>query len=390
MIKTTNKTLMTLMTFLFFMWGFITCLNDILVPHLKILFSLNYTQALLIQFCFFMTYAVMSIPMSKLVGKLGYKIGILSGLVIASVGCLLFLPAASYKVYPLFLLGLFVLATGIVILQVAANPCVTLLGEPFKASSRLTFAQGINSLGYTVAPILAGSIILIYSVQIPYLSLAIVLLLLALIIAMFAFPDFDNESSSNLNASRMVKASIWQHPQLIFGAVAIFLYVGAEVSTGSLLVNYLGLPNIAAMPASVAAKYLSVYWGGAMIGRFIGSGILTRIAPQRVVTFNAAMACLLLIVSLIANGYISMWSILVLGIFNSVMFPTIFALAIAGLGKFRQQATGILCTAIVGGAIIPELQGLLADHIGLKNSFFLLIFCYLIIAGYGLIGYKKR
>lgn len=387
MIKASERTLMVLMTFIFFMWGFITCLNDILVPHLKSLFSLNYTEALLVQFCFFITYAIMSLPAAKMLAKIGYKRGVIVGLITASAGCLLFLPAAGYKVYPVFLFGLFVLATGIVVLQVAANPCVTLLGDPKGASARLTFAQALNSLGTTLAPLLLGSIIILYSVQIPYLFLAATLIALSIVIGIFRFPHFADEEPMEKIHSR--RTSAWQFPSLVFGAIAIFVYVGAEVSASSLLVSYLGLPVIAGIPAAIAAKYLAIYWGGAMVGRFFGAWILTKIKPNIVITFNALMACLLIGISLMYSGKIAMWSILSLGLFNSIMFPTIFTLAITGLGKFRHQASGILCAAIVGGAIVPEMQGILADMIGLKNSFFLLVFCYLIIFNYGLIGYKK-
>jgi FHS family L-fucose permease-like MFS transporter len=382
MFKTTDRTLMVLMTILFFMWGFITCLNDILVPHLKALFNLNYAEALLIQFCFFMTYAIMSIPMSLLVSRLDYKRSIVCGLIICSLGCLLFIPAATERLYALFLFGLFVLASGIVILQVAANPCVVSLGEARTASSRLTLAQGINSLGYTIAPILVGTIIIAYSVEMPYLFLVLVLWVLTLTIGLFQFPSFTH-SQTLINEDVKQTGNIWQYPIVLLGAIAIFLYVGAEVATGSLVVNYLGLSTIAAMPAHVAAKYLSVYWGGAMVGRFLGSAVLTRILPNRAIIFNALMASLLIIISLLASGKISMWAILSLGIFNSIMFPTIFALTIESLGKFKQQGAGILCTAIVGGALVPEIQGIIADHIGLKLSFFILIFCYLYIAYFG-------
>lgn len=387
MIKPTNKTLLMLMTFLFFAWGFITCLNDILVPHLKALFHLNYAEALLVQFCFFTAYAVMSIPVSKIVTRLGYKRSILLGLLTLSAGCWLFLSAASYKFFPLFLLALFVLASGIVVLQIAANPCVTLLGNSATASSRLTFTQALNSLGYTLAPLLVGSLIISYSVQIPYIFIAVILLVLSGTVAFFAFPNFDRD----LNTAGVTQSfNLWQSPQLIFGALAIFMYVGAEVATGSLTISYLGLSAVAALPAIIAAKFLSIYWGGAMVGRFIGSWVLTFVRPNQAIAFNAIMAIILLMLSLLATGHMAMGAILMLGLFNSIMFPTIFALTIADMGKLRTQAAGIICTAVVGGAIIPELQGILADHVGLKNSFALLIICYGFIFCYAISSHRRN
>ncbi len=388
MIQTNNRSLMILMTFLFFMWGFITCLNDILVPHLKDLFQLDYTKALLIQFCFFLTYAIMSLPMSKVVSLLGYKRSMVIGLLITAVGCLLFLPAAGLHYYGLFLFGLFVLASGIVTLQVAANPCVTLLGTLEKAASRLTFAQALNSLGTTLAPLLLGAVIIVYSVQIPYVGLAILLVLLAIIIGIFKFPNFDTHLAATAKSEAASGKSVWRQPQVMLGGLAIFMYVGAEVSTGSLLVNYMELPDIAGIAAVTAAKYLAFFWGGAMVGRFIGAWILTRLRANSVITFNAAIAILLLIICLVSHGAVAMWAVLAIGLFNSILFPTIFSLAIEGLGPLRPQAAGVLCTAIVGGAVVPQIQGILADCIGLHHSFALLIICYAFIVYYGARGYR--
>jgi FHS family L-fucose permease-like MFS transporter len=397
------------------MWGFITCLNDILIPHLKSLFHLNYAQAMLVQFCFFMAYLIMSLPMSWVLKKLHYKASMAIGMIIAGIGCLIFIPAAYIGSYAFFLLGLFILASGIVLLQVAANPYVTFLGPPLGASSRLTFAQAVNSLAYTIAPFFGAVLILatpiltnqqqsllnpaalsqyktaiIHTIQTPYLLLAILFFVVAMVISFYKLPKLEGQlghiDNSNLQKPNR---SIWQYPYLFFGAVAIFLYVGAEVSTGSFIVNYLGLPQIAAMPAQQAAHYVSVYWGGAMIGRFIGAWILKKSIPSLVVVFNAAVATLLLIISVIASGYISMWAILSMGLFNSILFPTIFALAIKDLGDLTSVGSGILCAAIVGGAVVPEVQGILADHIGPQNSFLLLIISYLVILCFGWFSYRR-
>lgn len=401
------------MTLIFFMWGFMTCLNDILIPHLKALFHLNYARAMLVQFCFFMAYLIMSLPMAWVLKRLAYKASMAVGMIIAGVGCLLFIPAAHVNSYAFFLLGLFVLASGIVLLQVAANPYVTFLGPIAGASSRLTFAQAVNSLAYTIAPFFGAVLILatpilsnqqqealnptalaqykialIHTIQTPYLLLAILFFIIAVIVSVFKLPKF-NEPIITPEKNLSPK-SIWQHPYLFFGALAIFLYVGAEVSTGSFIVNYLGLPQIAAMPAQQAAHYVSVYWGGAMIGRFIGAWILRKSIPALVVIFNAVIAIILLIISIVASGHVSMWSILLLGLFNSVLFPTIFALSIKNLGELTSIGSGILCAAIVGGAIVPEVQGILADHIGPQNSFLLLILCYLVILSFGWISYRRQ
>lgn len=406
---------MAVMTLLFFMWGFMTALNDILVPYLKSLYHLDYARAMLVQFCFFAAYAIMSIPMSAVVKKFWYKKGIVVALIISGIGCLLFIPSAHLGIYSFFLVSLFVLATGIVLLQVAANPFVTLLGKPENASSRLSFAQGVNSLAYIIAPLFGAFMILsvkilstqqiqqltseaylkykqaiISAIQIPYLELGITFFVIAFLFLLIKFPKVTETTESNSSNHSTAKSTIWQYPHLIFGAFAIFLYVGAEVTTGSFIVNYLGLPQIANMSAEQAAKYVSIYWGGAMIGRFIGSWILTQIKPSYVVVFNAFSAIVLLVISILASGHLSMWCILALGLCNSILFPTIFSLSLSNLGKFTSYGSGILCTAIVGGAIVPVLQGILADQIGAQNSFVLLIFCYLAIVIYGWWIHKKH
>lgn len=390
---------LTSLTSLFFMWGFITCLNDILIPHLKAVFDLNYTQSMLIQFCFFGAYFLVSIPAGKLVKRLGYQKGIVTGLIIAAFGCLLFYPAASTHSYPVFLGALFVLASGITVLQVSANPYVTLLGPASTASSRLTMTQAFNSLGTTVAPYLGALFILseateqvaasqsAESVQMPYLALMAMLLILAGIFSYLKLPHIE---SAEVEQSETIQGSAWQHTHLVLGAGAIFVYVGAEVAIGSFLVNFLGESHIAGLAEPEAAKYLMYYWGGAMVGRFIGAAVMQKVEAGKVLAFNGIAACVLLIAVLLGSGAIAMWALLLVGLCNSIMFPTIFSLALNGLGKHTSQGSGILCLAIVGGAIVPVIQGMLADAIGIQLAFFLPIICYLYIAFYGLVGSKPQ
>jgi FHS family L-fucose permease-like MFS transporter len=404
------------LTSLFFMWGFITSLNDILIPHLRAVFTLSYVQAMLIQFCFCGAYLVMSFPAGFLVGKLGYKTGIVLGLSTAGTGSLLFYPAAGNASYPFFLSALFVLASGITLLQVAANPYVAVLGKPELASSRLNLTQAFNSLGTTIAPYFGSVAILSVAVktsgqlqkmnptelaaygvsqasavQIPYIGLAIAFYLLAVVITIVRLPKIDEAEqlvdSHHEGSTYHSRKSVWEYRHLVLGALGIFLYVGAEVGIGSFLVNFLEQPQIAGLSVNTAAKYLSLYWGGAMIGRFLGSALLSKIRPGLLLAFNAFVVASLLIIAILVSGSIAMWSLLLIGLFNSVMFPTIFALAIDGLGKHSGAGSGVLCMAIVGGAIIPLIQGVLADHIGIRWSFGIPIVCYVYIAYYGLKGH---
>ncbi|MFT6690434.1 MAG: FHS family L-fucose permease-like MFS transporter [Colwellia sp.] len=389
---------LTSLTSLFFMWGFITCLNDILIPHLKAIFDLSYSQAMLVQFCFFSAYFLVSIPAGKIVKKVGFQKGIVLGLIVAAMGCFAFYPAAAMHSYPVFLVALFILASGITILQVSANPYVSILGNPETASSRLTMTQAFNSLGTTVAPFFGAYLILdqvaesmsvaqqAESVQLPYVLLAGLLLILAAIFSYIKLPVIEHIEESV--AEKPIAGSAWEYRHLVLGAIGIFVYVGAEVSIGSFLVSFFNDPNIAGLEESQAAKYIAYYWGGAMVGRFIGAAVMQKLAAGKVLAFNAFMAVVFIIITILASGQIAMFAILLVGLCNSIMFPTIFSLAINGLGQHTSQGSGILCLAIVGGAILPLIQGVLADSIGLQNSFFLPIICYVFIAYYGLSGSK--
>ena len=401
---------MAVATTIFFMWGFLTCLNDILIPHLKSVFELNYTQAMLVQFTFFGAYFLMSLPAGRLVARLGYKQGIVAGLVIAGIGALGFWPAAELRVYGAFLAALFVLATGITVLQVAANPYVALLGPERTSSSRLTLAQALNSLGTAIAPIFGGMLILgntvksadeltalpladqlayraqeAQSVQGPYLGLAVALFLLALFVFLFRLPSL-SENSEQADSARHSYGDALRHKHLLFGVLGIFFYVGAEVSIGSFLVNYLSQPNIGGFSEQQATHYVSLYWTMAMIGRFAGSLLLVRFSPRKLLALFALINVGLLALTMASEGQVALYSIVAIGLFNSIMFPTIFALGIERLGPLTNKASSLLIMAIVGGAVVPFLQGVLADRIGVHHSFVLPLLCYGYIIFYGLVG----
>jgi len=402
---------LTIVTTLFFMWGFLTCLNDILIPHLKSIFELSYARAMLVQFAFFSAYVLFSVPWSRVVNAIGYKTTMVVGLMTMAFGAFLFVPAASAFSYPLFLAALLVLATGITGLQVSANPYVDLLGKPETASSRLDLTQAFNSLGTTIAPKIGGLLILsaapiaiaqlqqftpealrLYRVQqaslvkLPYEVIGIVLVLFAVLIALSKLPKVE--------AARLPEEqrndSIWKHRSLLLGAVGIFAYVGAEVSLGSFLVNYFGLAEIAAFSAKTASGYVSFYWAGAMIGRFIGAPLLPRFKPGYLLAICAVAAATLVIASMLTYGHAAMWTILAVGFFNSIMFPTIFTLGEAELGTLSGNGSGLLNMAVVGGAILPVLQGVIADHVGIHHAFVLPVICYLYILFYALSGSKPN
>lgn len=382
-----------LMTTLFFIWGAIVSLNDILIPHFKGLFDMNYTETMLIQFCFFGAYFLMAVPASLLIERIGYKKGISIGLITIGLGALLFLPASWAVSYPLFLFGLFTMATGSVILQVVANPYVIILGAPETASSRLNLAQGINSLATTLAPLAGGFLILGHynspkeaaaAVEGPYVGLAIFAFFVAIIFFFLKLPKVLETDGVK------VKGNVLKFRQLRLGAIALMLYVGAEVAIGSFIVNFLGEANIAGFAEKKAATYIPLYWGGLMIGRFLGSAILQKASAQKVLCFSALASVVLLSVTILTNGYVAMWAMLAVGLFNSIMWSNIFTLAVNGLGKYTNKAAGILVMAPVGGAILPLLQGVLADMpaIGLHLSYILPLSCYAFIIYYALNGYK--
>ena len=397
--QASNTGPLVIVTILFFMWGLLTSLNDVLIPHLKAIYTLNYLQAMLVQFCFFGAYFIVSLPAGALIRRIGYQRGAVTGLLIAAAGCALFYPAAQGG-YGLFLFAFFVLASGITILQVAANPYVTVLGPAATASSRLTLTQALNSLGTTVGPLVGGALILggtqvltgdaaarraqeAATVQGPYLMLAAALAILAVLFALARLPRVDGAAGADAAAARDGGSAL-AYRHLVLGAVAIFLYVGGEVSIGSFLVNFLGEGRVAGMPAAQAASYVSVYWGGALVGRFVGFAVMRVVSPGKTLAFNALAAIVLVLAAIFGDGKVAMWAILAVGLCNSIMFPTIFSTALHGLGRHTGQGSGILCMAIVGGAIVPFLQGMLADRIGVQLSFLVPAACYGFILYFGL------
>src|SRR5258706_9798532 len=403
---------LAVVTTLFFMWGFLTCLNDILVPHLKSIFDLNYKQSQFIQLAFFGAYFAFSFPASKIVDWIGYQRSMVVGLLTAGLGAFLFVPAASAASYPLFLVALIVLAAGITCLQVAANPYVTVLGKPATASSRLNLTQAFNSLGTFLAPFFGGLLILsaapkameeiramapdalqayrlheAATVKTPYVGLGIALVVLAAAIGSFKLPKIPHAQHQ---IGEKVNDSIWRHPNLIFCAIAIFVYVGAEVSIGSFLVNYFSQPEIGGLTEKLAASFVSFYWWGAMVGRFIGSGLLQKMKTGQLLGICAVCAAALVAISMVSTGHFAMWSIILVGFFNSIMFPSIFTLGVAELGPLTGDGSGVMIMAIVGGALIPLAQGAIADKIGIHHAFFLPVICYLYILYFAMSGSKPN
>ncbi|MBO6607808.1 sugar MFS transporter [Psychroserpens sp.] len=420
-----------LLTTLFFLWGFITVLVDSLIPRLRELFTLTYFQAGLVQFAFFGAYFLLSIPASYILSKIGYKRGIILGLCTMALGCVLFYPAASYRVFGIFMLAYFILAGGMTILQVAANPYVAVLGSEDGASSRLNLSQAFNSLGTAIAPAIGALFILsdkiksseeidalslsakeaylsseASAVQKPFIGLAVFILLIAGIFLFAKLPKLMSEKTEG------TYSAAFKEKNLMLGVLGIFFYVGAEVAIGSYLVNYFLDMNLVdvikenSLMRSIAESilnsgltendnkaivgvFVTFYWSGAMIGRFVGSYLTKIIKPGKVLGIFATIAIILIITSISTTGLVSMWSILAVGLFNSIMFPTIFTLAIDGIGELKPKGSGLLCTAIVGGALIPPLYGYFTDQIGFKSALFFIIICYTYILWYGYRNSKK-
>lgn len=380
------------LSILFFMMGFITCLNDILVPYLKEIFKLDYAKAALVQFCFFGAYGLTSIPASKVIERFGYHKGMVLGFCITAVGCLLFIPASSFHAYGLFLLALFVLASGVVLLQVAANPYVSVIGSKETASSRLTMVQAFNSFGTFLAPFFGSFFILenldksksAGDVHYPYILISVVLIMIALLLQRLKLPEVP-PARVELNSWK----DVLRNKNLLRGLIGIFAYVGAEVAIGTFMVNY--IISMVKMPKTDAATYVAVYWGSAMAGRFIGTFTLKEFPPGRVLFIHAMLAISLILISINSKGLMSIYSIVVVGFCNSVMFPTIFTLGIKDLYLGQEQkASGLLATAIIGGAIIPLITGEIADKLGLRMAFLFPVLCYAYIAYFGVKNSKVK
>ena len=447
----TQTSSLIILTSLFFMWGFLTCMNDILIPYLKEIFELQYWQAMLIQFCFFgayfigsLIYYILSLKIGDPINKIGYKNGIVIGLLTAGIGCFLFYPAAQFEIYGFFLMALFVLGLGFTMLQIAANPYVAILGPPETASSRLNMSQAFNSLGTTIAPILGGYFIYEYffsetakggdAVKIPYLLFGGIFITGAMVFKLIKLPEFYNDD-------KVVKGKgALKFKNLSYGTIAIFTYVGGEVAIGSFLINYIGLENILGLTESVAKNFLAYYWGGTMIGRFSGALSLSSIETTKkyalmillslasfalifiisgmelqtilpyifIIALNfiafiigksvagrtlglfGAISVVLVAIAILGDGNLAMWALIGVGIFNSIMWPNIFTIAIDGLGKYTSQGSSLLVMAILGAALIPLIQGILADTIGLQNSFIVPMLCYVYIVFYGFKSPKWR
>lgn len=393
---------------LFFIFGGLTSLNDVIIPKLKELFTLNYAEALLVQSAFFAAYFIMSLPGAAVIRRFGYMRSAAIGLLIMTAGCLLFIPASSSAQFAVFLVALFVLASGITIVQVVSNPLISLLGPPATAHSRLTFAQAFNSLGTTIFPYVGSVLILGGLAKVTattlggaalaayrqaattvivhtYLGLAAALMIIAAVVwsRRKRLPATADSGGSILGSFDLLR-----RPRFGFGALCIFLYVGAEVAIGSLIVNYLMQANVLGLTLSDAGRHVPFYWGGALVGRFIGSAVLRYASPGKILAGVAAAVICLLLISANTTGAVAGWSLLAIGLFNSIMFPTIFSLASEGLGERASDGSGLICVAIVGGAIIPPLTGRVADLTSLAVALTVPAVCYGVILAYGL--YARR
>jgi MFS transporter, FHS family, L-fucose permease len=408
-------------TALFFIFGFITNLNMALVPHLKKIFTLPYAWAMLAESAFFLAYFVFSAPTSKLIETIGYKKTMVVSLFIQVVGCLLFIPAAKMVSFPLFLTAVFIVGAGVTALQTSANPYVSILGPDTSSSIRLNLAQAFNSIGGTLAPLVAGAYILkdlapdatqmqvADTVRIPYILIAAALLLLGLALAFMHLPHIEQTQAfrPGKEGDPILSRSIWSYKHTVLGAIGIFLYVGVEVGLASIAVNYFSSQGISS--AKTASYLVSLYWGGALIGRLLGAGIMTKVKAGKLLGIFGLTAAILIAISMFTSGSVAIGTLVLCGFFNSVMFPNIFTLGIAGLGPMTSKGSGLIMTAVVGGAVIPWLigevadkigkhyatthnfqyvPGGLADKIGIQSSFVIPIICYLFIAFYGFVGHK--
>ncbi|KQN69170.1 MFS transporter [Duganella sp. Leaf61] len=405
----TAKSAMYLLTSLFFTWGFITVINNTLLPHLRSVFELNYTQTTLIESVWFIAYFFASIPSARLIERVGYKKSLVTGLVIMAVGALMMIPAAHLPSYPVTLFALFVIACGITLLQVAANPYVAVVGPASSASARLNLVQAFNSLGTMLAPLFGGYLILGRSnsgtattdqvltqaerladaraVELPYLIVAGVLIILAIVIARFPLPEIG--ASTNREAAKAARKnhSLWKHRNLVFGIPAIFIYLIAEIGVANLFINFVSQPDIGNVTHEKASHYLIILWGGMMVGRFAGSVLMRKFSAESVLAGCSIGAAIVMTIATFAGGSVAMWALISVGLFHSVMFPTIFTLGIKGLGPMTEEGSGLMIMAIAGGALVV-VQGMLADHFGLQQSFLLTVACEIYVLFYALWGAK--
>ena len=407
-LSRTYRPALALLATLFFMWGFLSTLNNTLLPHLRSVFDLTYTQTTLIESVWFIAYFVASIPSAKLIERIGYKRAIVVGLVVMAAGALSLIPASAIPSYGLVLAGLFVIASGITLLQVAANPYVAVVGPPETAPSRLNLVQAFNSMGTTFAPLFGGLLILgrsvsgtaeqgamltaeqrmadAQSVQLPYLLIVVVLVVLAIVIARYRLPDMGS-ATRRVAAEERKHHSLWRHRNLVFGVPAIFVYLIAEIGVGNLFINFVSSPEIGNVSHATAANYLFLLWGGMMVGRFAGSALMRSIRAELVLAAFSVGAFLAIMIVVLGTGPVAMWALISVGLFHSIMFPTIFTLGIRGLGPLTEEGSGLLIMAIAGGALVI-VQGWLADQYGLQLSFLLTAACELYVLFYALWGAK--
>ena len=407
--STRDRAVMSLLASLFFTWGFITVINNTLLPHLRSVFELSYTQTTLIESVWFIAYFVAAIPSARLIQRVGYKKSLVTGLAIMAVGSLMMIPAARLPSYMITLIALFVIACGITLLQVSANPYVAVVGSPEAASSRLNLVQAFNSLGTTLAPLFGAYLILgrsssgtaeagrvltqaerladAQAVQLPYLIVAAVLVILALVIARFPLPAL-NSSAQRATKEQRAGMSLWRHRNLVFGIPAIFIYLIAEIGVANLFINFVEQPHIGNMTHEQGAHYLFILWGGMMVGRFLGSALMRKISAENVLALASIGAFIVMMVAALGTGHVAMWALITVGLFHSVMFPTIFTLGIKGLGPLTEEGAGLLIMAIAGGALVV-VQGWLADSFGLQRSFLLTAVCELYVLFYALWGARS-
>ncbi|MTV37045.1 sugar MFS transporter [Duganella radicis] len=407
--STSSRAVLSLLTSLFFTWGFITVINNTLLPHLRSVFDLNYTQTTLIESVWFIAYFFASIPSARLIERIGYQKSMVFGLCMMAVGALLMIPAARLPSYGVTLVALFVIACGITLLQVSANPYVAVLGSPETASSRLNLVQAFNSLGATLAPLFGAYLILgrsssgtaeaghvltqaekladAQAVQLPYLIVAAVLVILALVIARFKMPAMHHSATSRVSDTERAKLSLWKHRNLVFGIPAIFIYLIAEIGVANLFINFTGQPEIGGLSHEQGAHYLFLLWGGMLVGRFVGAWAMNKTSAERVLAFCAIGAFIVMMIAALGTGSLAMWALISVGLFHSVMFPTIFTLGIKGLGPLTEEGAGLLIMAIAGGALVV-VQGWLADTVGLQLSFLLTAACELYVLFYAVWGSK--
>jgi MFS transporter, FHS family, L-fucose permease len=402
-----RRSALPLLASLFFIWGFITVINNTLLPHLRAVFDLSYTQTTLLESVWFIAYFVASLPSAWLIERIGYQRAIVVGLGIMAAGALAMIPAARIPSYEVVLVALFVIASGIALLQVAANPYVAVVGPPETASARLNFVQAFNSLGTTLAPLFGGYLILArsvsgraaegaatltaterladaQSVQLPYAIVALVLGLLAIVIARVPLPAIGAAAQRSAAAERK-NYSLWRHRNLVLGVPAIFIYLIAEIGVSNLFINFVSQPDIGNLTHETASHYLFLLWGGMMVGRFLGSLVMRKVAPETVLAGASIGACMVVLVASFTGGHVAMWALISVGLFHSIMFPTIFTLGIRGLGPLTEEGAGLLIMAIAGGALVI-VQGFLADRFGLQTSFLLTAICELYILFYALWG----